>query len=242
MGTTNKATLLNPTDFAAEFFTGKIMDVLQRFLKYVKTDTPSCEENGNVVPSSNCQFALAETLVAELKEMGVENAAVDKNCYVYASLPANVNNAKAAIGFIAHMDVVETPKGYGVNPQVNKYSGGDIPLLNGEKIKAADFPVLNNYIGCDIVTSDGTTVLGADDKAGVAEIMTLIEYLTAHPEVKHGKVAVAFTPDEEIGNGASMFNVKRFGCDYAYTVDGEEIGEISYETFNGAAFTFEIKA
>lgn len=217
------------------------MDVLQRFLKYVKIDTPSNSENDAVWPSSKCQFNLANTLVAELKEMGVENAVVDENCYVYASLPANVENAGAAIGFIAHMDVVEAPKGYGVNPQVTKYSGGDIALLSGLKISPNDFPALNNYVGQDIVTSDGTTILGADDKAGVAEIMSLIKYLTDHPEIKHGKIGVAFTPDEEIGNGATMFNVERFGCDYAYTVDGEEIGEISYETFNGAAFTFNIK-
>jgi tripeptide aminopeptidase len=137
--------------------------------------------------------------------------------------------------------VVSETKGYGVKPQVvSKYKGGDIALLSGGVISAEEFPVLKNYVGMDIVTSDGTTILGADDKAGVAEIMEMVEYLTKHPEVKHGKIGIAFTPDEEIGNGASRFNVEKFGCDYAYTVDGEQIGEISYETFNGAAFEITI--
>lgn len=218
------------------------MDVLNKFLRYVKVDTPSDPNNDKVVPSSGCQFDLAKMLVEELRAMGVDNAEVDEHCYVYAYLPANCQAPVAAIGFIAHMDVVCEAKGYGVRPQIcRNYRGGDILLPSGGSISPSDFPVLANYIGCDIVTSDGTTILGADDKAGVAEIMELCEYLLSHPEVKHGKIGIAFTPDEEIGNGASMFNVERFGCDYAYTVDGEEIGEISYETFNGAAFTFKIK-
>ncbi len=211
------------------------MEVLQRFLNYVQVDTPSDPENDAVMPSSACQWELANMLVKELKSIGVKNAEVDKNCYVYASIPANCK--APAIGFIAHMDVVCEAKGYGVKPQIVKgYKGGDIVLPSGVVISPEDFPEMKNYVGQDIVTSDGTTILGADDKAGVAEIMTAVEFICAHPEFKHGKIGIAFTPDEEIGNGASRFDVQKFGCDYAYTVDGEVLGEISYETFNAASF------
>lgn len=216
------------------------MDVLQKFLRYVQVDTPSNGDNDTVVPSNMQEFDLAHMLVEELHQMGIANAEVDEHCYVYASIPANVEGKKA-IGFIAHMDVVNETKGYGVKPQITHYTGGDIPLLNGDKIAFEEFPVLADYVGMDIVTSDGTTILGADDKAGVAEIMTLAQYLMEHPEVPHGKIGIAFTPDEEIGNGASMFDVKRFGCDFAYTVDGEQIGEVCYETFNGAGFEVDIQ-
>lgn len=216
-------------------------EVLSRFLRYVRVDTPSDENNSDVTPSTACQFDLANMLAAELDSLGIA-ARVTEHAYVYAEIPANCESAKAAIGFIAHLDVVNETKGYGVQPQVHKnYQGGDVLLPNGDRIREADFPFLKNYVGQDIVTSDGTTILGSDDKAGVAEIMTLAEYLVTHPEVKHGKIGIAFTPDEEIGHGASLFDVKAFGCDFAYTVDGEEIGEISYETFNGAAFTINIK-
>ncbi len=211
------------------------MDVLNKFLRYVRIDTPSDPENAGVMPSSECQRNLAAMLVKELKAMGVSDAATDENGYVYAHIPANCDGA--AIGLIAHMDVVCSPEGSGVKPQVIKaYDGGDIVLPSGISIKKEDFPVLENYRGQDIVTSDGTTVLGADDKAGIAEIMTVAQYICGHPGFRHGKIGIAFTPDEEIGNGASRFDVARFGCDYAYTVDGEELGEISYETFNAAAF------
>ncbi|MGN0804413.1 MAG: peptidase T [Candidatus Coproplasma sp.] len=184
--------------------------VENKFLRYVRVDTPSNEDNFDITPSTECQKDLANMLAEELKAMGLE-AEVTKNGYVYSCVPANCN-AKYSIGFIAHLDVVSHPKGYGVNPKV-----------------------------CDgIITSDGTTILGADDKAGVAEIMALAEYLTTHPEVKHGKIGIAFTPDEEIGHGAKLFDVKKFGCDFAYTVDGEQLGEISYETFNGACFDLEV--
>ena len=213
-------------------------NVEQKFLRYVRVDTPSDEGNFAVTPSTDCQRALAEMLCNELKEMGLE-AEITPNAYVYSSIPANCKGGKT-IGFIAHIDVVGEPKGYGVKPIVhNGYSGGDIPLSIG-KISPRDFPILNKFIGQDIITSDGTTVLGADDKAGVAEIMALAEYLVSHPEIKHGKIGIAFTPDEEIGHGAKLFDVKKFGCDFAYTVDGEELGEISYETFNGACFDLEI--
>lgn len=214
-------------------------DVLERFLRYVKVDTPSDEDNAAVTPSSNCQKELAKLLYEELKGMGIEATLTD-NAYVYAKIPANAP-AKAAVGFIAHMDVVSEPKGCGVKPKIIKYTGGDIVIGNGAEIREKDCPALKNYAGMDIVTSDGSTVLGADDKAGVAEIMAMAEYVTSHPDFKHGDIGIAFTPDEEIGHGAKLFDVKAFGCDFAYTVDGEEIGELSYETFNGAAFTFEIE-
>ena len=212
--------------------------VEEKFLRYVKVDTPSDEGNFDVTPSTDCQRGLAELLYKELKAMGL-TAEITPNAYVYSEIPANCDCGKS-IGFIAHIDVVGEPKGYGVKPMVHKcYSGGDIPLSMG-KISPKDFPVLLNFKGQDIITSDGTTVLGADDKAGVAEIMALAEYLLAHPEIKHGKIGIAFTPDEEIGHGAKLFDVKKFGCDYAYTVDGEELGEISYETFNGACFDLTV--
>lgn len=184
--------------------------VEEKFLRYVRVDTPSDENNFAITPSTACQFDLAKMLCRELEEMGLK-AEVTENAYVYSCIPANCK-AKYSIGFIAHMDVVGEPKGYGVKPVVHP---------DGR------------------ITSDGTTVLGADDKAGVAEIMALAQYLTENPQIKHGRIGIAFTPDEEIGHGAKLFDVKKFGCDFAYTVDGEELGEISYETFNGAAFTLE---
>ncbi len=212
--------------------------VEQKFLRYVRVDTPSCEENFGVTPSSDCQKNLAQMLVGELEALGLK-AEVTPNSYVYSRLPANCKAAHS-IGFIAHLDTVEKPSGRGVKPMVHNYSGGDICLSTG-KISVADFPELKELTGQQIITSDGTTVLGADDKAGIAEIMALLEYLVCHPEVKHGDIGVAFTPDEEIGHGAKLFDVKKFGCDFAYTVDGEELGEISYETFNGACFQIKIE-
>ncbi len=212
--------------------------VEQKFLRYVRVDTPSCEENFGVTPSSDCQKNLAQMLVGELEALGLK-AEVTPNSYVYSRLPANCKAAHS-IGFIAHLDTVEKPSGRGVKPMVHNYSGGDICLSTG-KISVADFPELKELAGQQIITSDGTTVLGADDKAGIAEIMALLEYLVCHPEVKHGDIGVAFTPDEEIGHGAKLFDVKKFGCDFAYTVDGEELGEISYETFNGACFQIKIE-
>lgn len=214
-------------------------DVLSRFLRYVKIDTPSDEANSAVTPSTPCQRELAELLLTELKAMGLE-ATMTEHCYVYAKIPANAP-AKAAAGFIAHLDVVSEPEGRGVKPKVIKYTGGDIVIGGGVCISEAECPALKNYIGMDIVTSDGSTILGADDKAGVAEIMAAAAYIVSHPEFRHGDIGIAFTPDEEIGHGAALFDVKGFGCDFAYTVDGEELGELSYETFNGAAFSFEIE-
>ncbi len=214
-------------------------DALERFLRYVKCDTPSDEKCADRTPSTECQRELAKMLYSELKDMGLDARMTDE-CYVYAKIPANCP-ARAAVGFIAHIDVVDQPKGYGVQPRIHKnYRGGDIPLSGGTVISENKCPALRNYVGMDIVTSDGTTILGADDKAGVAEIMAMAQYVVTHPEYKHGDIGIAFTPDEEIGHGAKLFDVKGFGCDFAYTVDGGELGEISYETFNGAAFTFTI--
>ncbi len=214
--------------------------VWEKFIRYAKVDTPSDENNFDNTPSTECQFALANILKAELEAMGLK-ARITDNAYVYSEIPANCEGAES-VGFIAHLDVVSEPKGYGVKPRVIKnYDGGDIALDGGTVIRADDFPALKNYVGDNIITSDGTTVLGADDKAGVAEIMSTCEYFLAHPEIRHGKIGVAFTPDEEIGHGAKLFDVAGFGCDFAYTVDGEELGEICYETFNGAAFTLDIE-
>lgn len=184
--------------------------VEEKFLRYVQVDTPSSEDNFDNTPSTECQKNLAHMLCKELEAMGLQ-AEVTEHAYVYSHIPANCKT-RYSIGFIAHLDTVDKPSGIGVKPVVNG----------------------------DIISSDGTTVLGADDKAGVAEIMALAEYLTTHPEIRHGKIGIAFTPDEEIGHGAKLFDVKKFGCDFAYTVDGEELGEISYETFNGACFDLEI--
>lgn len=213
-------------------------NVEEKFLRYVRVDTPSDENSFDKTPSTECQKNLAKMLCAELEAMGLK-AEVTDNAYVYSCIPANCPT-KHSIGFIAHIDTVDKPSGLNVTPMVHKgYSGGDICLRTG-KISPADTPVLNGLKGQDIITSDGATVLGADDKAGVAEIMALAEYLVAHPEIKHGKIGIAFTPDEEIGHGAKLFDVEKFGCDFAYTVDGEELGEITYETFNGACFDLEI--
>ena len=214
-------------------------DVLSRFLRYVKVDTPGDERAAENTPSTPCQLDLAKLLFEELEALGI-TASITENGYVYGKIPANCPS-RAAVGFIAHIDVVSSPKGYGVKPQVIKYNGGDLEIGNGAYVSLKDCPALKNYAGMDIVTSDGTTILGADDKAGVAEIMQMAEYVVTHPDFKHGDIGIAFTPDEEIGHGAKLFDVAGFGCDCAYTVDGEELGELSYETFNGAAFTFEIE-
>lgn len=212
--------------------------VESRFLRYVQVDTPSDERHFDVTPSTECQHDLANMLCRELKALGLE-AEVTPNAYVYSYIPANVEGC-ASVGFISHIDVVGEPKGYGVKPMVHRnYQGGDIPLAVGA-ISAEKFPELGEYIGKDIITSDGTTVLGADDKAGIAEVMALAEYLVNNPDVPHGRIGIAFTPDEEIGHGAALFDVPKFGCDFAYTVDGEALGEISYETFNGASFDITI--
>lgn len=217
--------------------------VIEKFLKYVKFDTMSDEES-TTVPSTSKQLILAEELARELKEMGLQDVSVDKNGYVMATLPANIDKKVTVIGFIAHMDTSSELSGEHVNPKIIKsYDGSDI-VLNEEQnivLRISESPELKDYIGQDIITTDGTTLLGADDKAGIAEIMSAVEYLTMHPEIKHGDIRVGFTPDEEIGRGADHFDVKKFNADLAYTVDGGVIGELEYENFNAAGAKVAIK-
>ena len=211
---------------------------MPNFLKYVKIDTQSAEGT-EASPSTAKQHNLAKILVSQLKEMGAQEVTYDEaHCYVYATVPASHGCEGApVIGFIAHMDTSPAVTGDGVKPRiVENYQGGDI-LLNEEKqivMKVADFPELPSYKGKRLIVTDGTTLLGADDKAGIAEIMAMAEYLLAHPEIPHGKIRVGFTPDEEVGAGADYFDVKLFGADYAYTVDGGRLGELEYENFNAA--------
>lgn len=218
--------------------------IIERFLQYVKMDTQS-DESSNSTPTTEKQHKLAQLLVEELTAMGAQEITYDKeHCYVYASVPASEGReGDAVLGFIAHMDTAPAVTGKDVKPQIiEQYDGSDI-LLNHEKeivMKTEDFPELCEYIGKTLITTDGTTLLGADDKAGVAEIMTMAEYLLSHKECKHGKIRIGFTPDEEVGAGADYFDVNLFGADYAYTVDGGKLGEIEYENFNaaGAKVTF----
>ncbi len=214
------------------------MKVMDKFLQYVKMDTQSSAESGTT-PSTPAQQELAKLLYGQLGEMGAQELVYDEeHCYLYASIPASVGWEQApVVGFIAHMDTSPAVTGKGVKPRiVEQYDGGDI-LLNQEKnivMKVCDFPELASYAGKSLVVTDGTTLLGADDKAGVAEIMEMAEYLLSHPEIPHGKIRIGFTPDEEIGAGADYFDVERFGADYAYTVDGDRLGSLEYENFNAA--------
>jgi len=223
-------------------------NLLERFLRYVKIDTQSSETAGDKYPSTEKQKDLLKLLVEELKELGLKDASMDEYGYVFATLPANVPDEEAAkiktIGFISHVDTSPEVSDTDVKPQIHKnYQGGDI-VLPGDStqvIKVDDNPHLKEHIGHDIITSDGTTLLGADDKAGIAEIMTMLEYFVNNPEEKHGTIKVGFTPDEEIGEGTKYFDVKKFGADFAYTVDGESPGEVEDETFNASLAEFEIK-
>ena len=214
------------------------MSLLERFMKYVQIDTCSDEESG-LSPSTAKQHDLARVLVEELEQMGATEITYDtEHCYVYATVPATPGyEEKPVIGFIAHMDTSPAMSGANVKPRfIEEYDGNDI-VLNQELnivLKVADFPEMKELTGNDLVVTDGTTLLGADDKAGIAEIMNMAEYFLTHPEVKHGKVRIGFTPDEEIGAGPDYFDVKLFGADYAYTVDGGALGEIEYENFNAA--------
>ncbi|AKP48941.1 MULTISPECIES: peptidase T [Bacillus] len=218
-------------------------EVMERFISYVKVDTQS-DENSNTCPSTPGQWTLARMLVDELKAIGMEDVTVDENGYVMATLPANTEKNVPTIGFLAHLDTATDFTGAGVQPQiVENYDGGDIILNKSLNVVLSpkDFPELANYKGHTLITTDGTTLLGADDKAGIAEIMTAMAYLLDHPEIKHGKVRVAFTPDEEIGRGPHKFNVDAFDAKYAYTVDGGPLGELEYENFNAAAAKITIK-
>ena len=217
--------------------------MLERFLKYVTFDTESCD-NATTVPTTEGQFVFARYLEQELKNMGLEDVVLDDKGYLYATLPANCNKNLPVIGFIAHLDTSPDMSGKNVTPRVvNNYPGGDV-LLNAKEniyLKVEDFPEVEAYKGNDLIVTDGTTLLGADDKAGVAEIVTAIAYLQAHPEIEHGKIRIAFNPDEEIGRGAHNFNVPLFGCDWAYTVDGGSEGELEFENFNAGSASFSIQ-
>ncbi len=218
-------------------------ELVKRFIRYVKVDTQS-NESSTICPSTPGQLELANLLVAELTEMGMEEVTIDENGYCFATLPANTEKDIPTIGFLSHVDTATDFTGKNVNPQITEnYDGEDLVLNESLHIVLSqkDFPQLANYKGHTLITTDGTTLLGADDKAGVAEIMTAMDYLLQHPEIKHGKVRVAFTPDEEIGRGPHKFNVAAFGAKYAYTIDGGPLGELEYESFNAAAAKITIK-
>lgn len=219
------------------------MTLTERFLKYVSFATTSDDTTG-LTPSTPGQMIFANYLVEELKAIGLKDAEVDKNGYVMATLPANSDKVLPTLGFIAHLDTAPDMTGKHVQPRiVEKYNGNDI-LLNAEDaivLSTEQFPELKLYVGQDLIVTNGRTLLGADDKAGIAEIMTAMDYLVKHAEIKHGKVRVAFTPDEEIGQGPHHFDVEKFGADWAYTMDGGEIGELEYENFNAASAKITFK-
>lgn len=216
--------------------------VMERFLRYVKIDTQSADEKESI-PSTDKQFILANLLVDELKKIGLSDAEVDENCYVMATLPATSGcESSSTVGFIAHMDT--SPEAPGLaNPMIwQEYDGKEIKLPNeGIVISPSENPELKDYIGQTLITSDGSSLLGADDKAGCAEILTAIERMVNDPTIKHGKIRVAFTPDEEVGKGVDKFDVAKFGCDFAFTMDGGKVGEVENETFNAATATVKFK-
>lgn len=219
------------------------MTVTDRFLDFVKYDTQS-DELTNMTPSSPGQMEFAEYLKTVLEGMGLEDVDLDDNGYLMATLPSNIDKAVPTVGFIAHMDTSPDMSGKHVKPRiVEKYDGTSIVLNQNQNIilDPEQFPEMLNYIGQDLIVTDGTTLLGADDKAGIAEILTAVEYLQNHPEVKHGKIRIAFNPDEEIGQGAHKFDVEKFGCEFAYTMDGGAIGELEYENFNAAQARITVK-
>jgi tripeptide aminopeptidase len=217
--------------------------MVHRFMRYTRFATTSDSECPTC-PSTGGQKEFGETLVTELQQIGLADAAMDEHGYIMATLPSNIDKDVPTIGFIAHLDTSADMSGVNVNPQiVRNYDGGDIVLHKEENIVLSpqEFPELKKYIGEDLITTDGTTLLGADNKAGICEIVTAIEYLINNPTIKHGTVKVAFTPDEEIGRGADLFDVSKFSCDFAYTIDGGEVGELEYENFNAAEAKITIK-
>lgn len=212
------------------------MTLVDRFLHYVSFDTQS-DELTNMTPSTPGQMIFAKALEKELQRMGLSEITLDENGYLMATLPANTDKGLPTVGFIAHLDTSPDMSGRNVSPRIVKnYDGGEIVLCAEENVvlRPAEFPEMLHYVGQDLIVTDGKTLLGADDKAGIAEIITAMEYLLAHPEIKHGKIRIAFNPDEEIGLGAHKFDVEAFGADWAYTLDGGEIGELEYENFNAA--------
>ena len=217
--------------------------VTDKFLRYVAFETTS-DENGTTHPSSLKELDLSRQLVKEMLAMGIADASLDENGYVMGTIPANIDAKVPVLGFIAHVDTAPDASGKDIKPQIiPNYDGTDIPLkgVPGLALRVEDFPEMLDYKGQTLITTDGTTLLGADDKAGVAEIMTAAEYLLTHPEVKHGTIKIGFTPDEEIGCGVDYFDVKKFGADYAYTMDGGAIGELEYENFNAAGVKIRIQ-
>lgn len=219
------------------------MNITERFLKYISFHTTS-DYNTHLTPSTPGQLVFAQYLAEELKSIGMSEVTLDTNGYIMATLPANTDKEVPVVGFIAHMDTSPDMSGRNIHPRViEKYDGEDI-LLNEEQVivlETSKYPEIRKYIGQDIIVTDGTTLLGADDKAGLAEIVTAMEYLIQHPEIKHGKIRIGFTPDEEIGRGADHFNVEAFGAEWAYTMDGSEIGELEFENFNAASAKVTIK-
>ena len=210
--------------------------ITERFIKYITIDTQSDPDNSDF-PSTEKQWDLAHILVKDLKAIGMQNVTLDDHCYVMATLPSNVDHHVPVIGFISHIDTSPDYSGTNVNPQIHKnYDGGDIILNSKDNIVLSPdyFEDLLLYKGQTLITTDGSTLLGADDKAGITEIITAMEYLIQHPEIKHGEIRVAFTPDEEVGKGAHMFDVEKFGAEWAYTMDGSQVGELEYENFNAA--------
>ena len=218
------------------------MTIVERFLKYVSFDTQSAEDS-ETTPSTEKQWVLARYLKEELEGIGLTEVEIDEHAYVYATLPANTDKPLPTVGFIAHMDTSPDCSGKDVKPRIVKdYDGGDIVLdeTAGIVTSPKKFPELLDHVGEDIIVTDGHTLLGADDKAGIAEIVQAMAYLIAHPEIKHGRIRVGFNPDEEIGLGAHRFNVEKFGCDFAYTMDGGELGELEFENFNAASAKVEV--
>ncbi len=218
-------------------------EVVKRFLDYVKIDTQS-DETKQSTPTTDKQYNFAQKLAEELKEIGLKKVTLDQNGYLMATLAANTDQEIPTIGFIAHLDTSPDYSGKNINPKIiTNYNGNNI-LLNAEnniELTPAKFPELKKYTSQDLIVTNGTTLLGADDKAGIAEIITAIHYLIKHPEIKHGKIKICFTPDEEVGRGADHFDVKKFGAEFAFTIDGGEIGELEYENFNAASAEIKIK-
>ncbi|ANU27354.1 peptidase T [Planococcus versutus] len=210
-------------------------NLIERLVRYAKIDTQS-DFTSDTTPSTEGQWNLLHELEKEMKSIGLKEVSMDDAGYLFGTLPANTDKEIPVIGFLAHVDTATDFTGKNVNPKrIDNYDGQDIPLNDNIHMLVADFPALKNYVGHTLITTDGTTLLGADNKAGIAEIMTAMDYLIKHPEIEHGKIRVAFTPDEEIGRGPHKFDVKRFGAEYAYTMDGGPLGELQYESFNAAS-------
>ena len=214
--------------------------IVERFKKYIAVDTRS-DEDSETCPSSKGQLKLGQILVEDLKKIGLSDVKQDKNGYVYATLKSNIDKEVPTVGFISHLDTSPDLDGKCINPQIVKYEGGDIKLNDEYSITLKEFPFLEGLKGQNLITTDGTTLLGADDKAGIVEIMDAMEYLINNPDIKHGDIKIGFTPDEEIGRGADLFDVKGFDADFAYTIDGGPLGELEYENFNAAGASIKIQ-